>query len=99
MYKSVLHKTLLGMLLLAVLVGGTLFSLNGDKVAYAAASGWPMLGYNVGGTRYNPNETKINTGNVQNLAQKWSFVTFAQGDVGSSPAVVNGIVKTCTPSI
>jgi hypothetical protein len=77
----------LSLLLLFVLMGGTLLSLNGGKVAYAAASSWPMLGYNVGGTRYNPNETKINTGNVQKLVQKWSFVTFAQGVVGSSPAV------------
>lgn len=92
MSKSVLRRILMGTLLLAVLVEGTLLSLNGGHIAYAAASNWPMLGYNLEGTRYNPNEIKLSTGNVHNLVQKWSFATFALGVVGSSPAVVNGIV-------
>jgi outer membrane protein assembly factor BamB len=82
----------IGFFLLVVLVAGGFLLLRGDEVAYAANPNWPMLNYNTGGTRYNPNETILNTGNVGSMVQKWSFTTFAQGDVGSSPAEVNGIV-------
>lgn len=46
---------------------------------------WPMAGQNLGGTRSQPDEHKINSTNVKSLSAKWTFTT--GGDVSATPAV------------
>jgi serine/threonine protein kinase len=57
--------------------------------AYVTAHGM-MFGFDVAHSRINPFEKVLNTSNVGQLIPVWSYTT---GDaVGSSPAVVNGVV-------
>jgi outer membrane protein assembly factor BamB len=60
--------------------------------ASTPASNWSSWGYNAANTRYNPNETILNNGNVGNLVQHWTFTDWNQSTVGSEPAVVNSVV-------
>jgi polyvinyl alcohol dehydrogenase (cytochrome) len=57
---------------------------------WSTSGKWAMFGYNPAGTRYNPNETILNTTNVSGLTKRWSYTT---GEfVQSSPVVENGAV-------
>jgi outer membrane protein assembly factor BamB len=51
---------------------------------------WPTFHYTPDRTGFNPNERSLSVGNVAQLTVKWSHKT--DGDVWSSPAVVNGVV-------
>jgi polyvinyl alcohol dehydrogenase (cytochrome) len=49
------------------------------------SSNWSMSGQNLHNTRYQANEEKISTANVNSLVQKWVFTT--GGDISATPAV------------
>ena len=65
-------------LLAALIVTSTVFaaSLN---------SAWPSAGHDLQNTRNQSSESKINTGNVGNLAVAWQFTT--AGDISATPAL------------
>ncbi len=72
--------------LVAVVALGVLVSA---AVVFAATgASWPMGGQNIADTR--EGTSQINTGNVKNLALKWTFTT--HGEVSATPAVVDGAV-------
>lgn len=77
-------KTLLKLLLLAGL------SVPAAALASGTDANWRQMGFSSKGSRHNPHETVLNTGNVANLSLAWSQQT---GDViRSSPAIVDGVV-------
>lgn len=55
-------------------------------------SQWSLAGGDVSNTRNQATETKIGTGNVGQLAVKWSFQTSAGSGVWATPTVANGVV-------
>ena len=57
---------------------------------------WPNFGYDLQGTRVNPTETTINTGNVSTLAVKWKSPFPVSNRVTGSPMIVNGIAYVGT---
>ena len=65
---------------------------SGDaaKKLFIVQAAWRELGFTAEGTRYNPYEATINTGNVSSLAPLWTAQT--AGSVYSSPAVAYGMV-------
>ena len=44
---------------------------------------WPQLGFDSGHSGYNPHETILNTSNVANLQQAWSFSTGSGNNAGN----------------
>ena len=44
---------------------------------------WPQLGFDAGHSGNNPHETTLNTGNVANLQQAWSFTTGSGNNAGN----------------
>src|SRR5437016_1960683 len=62
-----------------------------SRVQATGQRGWPMFGFDVQHTHYNPNETVLNSTNVPGLTLDWNFPTDG-GSSDSSPAVVNGVV-------
>lgn len=77
----------------AVLVTVTALVAGAIVLAGAlAASGpsWSMGGQGITNWRYQPDEKKIDTGNVGSLKQAW--VANLGGDVTATPAVVDGVV-------
>jgi outer membrane protein assembly factor BamB len=56
-------------------------------VLVAAGCDWPQFGFSSSGGRFNPSETAIGVGNVEDLKLAWS-----SNVGGSSPVVANGIV-------
>lgn len=61
------------------------------SAAYAASSpSWSMSGQGITNWRYQPDETKINQGNIKSqLSLKWA--TQLSGDISATPAVVDGV--------
>ncbi|MGZ6356508.1 MAG: outer membrane protein assembly factor BamB family protein [Ktedonobacteraceae bacterium] len=57
---------------------------------------WPNFGYDLQGTRVNPTETTINTGNVSTLAVKWKSPFPVNYRVTGSPIIVNGVAYVGT---
>ena len=68
-----------------------LFVSAKSRVQATGQTDWPMFGFDAQHTRYNPNETALNTSNVSGLTLDWSF-TAGSYIYSSSPTVVNGIV-------
>ncbi len=72
--------------LLSVVVGAVTVGLLISSVALAGGGAtWVSAGHDLQNTRYQNTESKINAGNVANLAVKWQFTT--GGDVSATPAV------------
>ena len=55
----------------------TLYAQTG-RPANTRAGDWPMYNRDLAGTRYSP-LTQINTGNVTQLEQVWSFASHRRG--------------------
>lgn len=62
---------------------------SGSKRLTIAPGDWPMYGFDVAQSRFNPSETAITAANVGSLKQKWFFATAAP--VTATPAVVSGV--------
>jgi polyvinyl alcohol dehydrogenase (cytochrome) len=54
------------------------------------SASWQFAGNDIGNSRTQPLETKLNADNVGHLAVKWTFTS--HGDVSATPTVANGIV-------
>jgi polyvinyl alcohol dehydrogenase (cytochrome) len=58
-----------------------------------AAADWPMYGFDLGRSRFNPQEGLINRQTVSRLNVQWFFSTGSgTGAVSASPSVVDGVV-------
>lgn len=81
-------------LLIAIIVLCSVLPAHAEtwRASATVASNWPMLNYNTSGVRSNPNETILNASNIHNLARNWAFYSWNLSTMGSSAAVVNGIV-------
>jgi outer membrane protein assembly factor BamB len=53
---------------------------------------WPIFGYDLQHTHYNPNENVLDTTNVSNLTLDWQAATSGAIERISSPIIANGIV-------
>jgi polyvinyl alcohol dehydrogenase (cytochrome) len=51
---------------------------------------WPSVGQNLANTRFQSQETTINSSNANTLKVKWSFTT--GGDVSATPTVSNNVI-------
>jgi polyvinyl alcohol dehydrogenase (cytochrome) len=70
------------------LVLAALLLLAVPLIAFAAgAASWPSGGQNLSNTHSNDVDRKLDTGNVGNLAVKWTATV--HGDVSAIPAVAN----------
>jgi outer membrane protein assembly factor BamB len=65
-------------------------SQRSAQATFLVQTNWSMFGDNARHSHFNPYENTIGTGNVVKLSNGWLFHTGSV--VGSSPAVVNGIV-------
>ena len=54
------------------------------------SASWQSAGNDIGNSRTQPLETKLNADNIGSLAVKWTFTT--HGDVSATPTVANGMV-------
>src|SRR5438046_10629696 len=53
---------------------------------------WPMHGHDAQRTNYNPNETLISSGNVNQLVQRWQQFVGNNGTATSAaPSIANGV--------
>ena len=66
--------------------GGYLTSTNSNQVL----TDWPMFGFDLQGTHFNPYENVLNSSNVSNLTLNWKASTGLF--ITTSPVVVNGVV-------
>lgn len=59
--------------------------------AGAATGDWPMIGFDIRNTRFNPHENTIGPGNVARLKTKWTF-ELAGGFIQSTPVAAENSV-------
>ena len=76
----------------------SLFAVPGIAQVGSAPGDWPSYNRDLAGTRYSP-LTEINTGNVRELQQVWSYAlghNATSGDLGGGsqfvPLVIDGIM-------
>jgi outer membrane protein assembly factor BamB len=60
------------------------------QTAFTVDTNWPQFGYSASHDGYNPYENVLSAANVARIGQDWSFRR--GGDVGTGPAVADGIV-------
>jgi len=87
-FQELLRRALLIMgtvALVALAVGAS----GGVAGASTPSASWPQLHYGADRTGYQPNETKIGTGNVSRLAQAR---TYHAGAALSAPLIANGVL-------
>lgn len=66
--------------------------------AQSVCRDWPTAGQNVANTHSQPNEHKINAGNVSQLHTRWTFTALPSdtsdpfSDISATPTVVNNVV-------
>jgi outer membrane protein assembly factor BamB len=74
-------------------VQGLPSEVRGPQFDPQTAGDWPMYGHDVSRTNYNPDETLINAGNVNQLIQRWQANIFNRPTPPSgAPSVANGKV-------
>jgi serine/threonine-protein kinase len=61
-----------------------------DRPSLTRSINWPQFHFDAAHSGCNPYESTLNSDNVRDLVLDWQFAT--GGAVGSSPAVVNGVV-------
>lgn len=76
---------------MAFLLAGSVHAASpiGSERLTLASGDWPMYGFDIAQSRFNPNETAITAANVGSLKQKWFFAT--KGPVSATPTVVSGV--------
>ncbi len=76
----------------AIVLGlaGAFLALGVQSASAAHSASWSMSGQGITNWRYQPDESKINQGNVKSqLALQWA--TALGGDISATPAVVDGV--------
>ncbi len=81
------------MVVLAVGASGGVALAQAGTSAPTPSAGWPQLHYGPGRTGYQPNETRIGTGNVSQLAQ---VRTYHAAAYLSAPLIANGVLYVDT---
>ncbi len=74
----------------AVVCTAAMTPLGASAASAYGSQSWPSSGQNLTDSRSQPLESMLNSGNVNQLAEKWVFTT--QGNVSATPAVADGSV-------